>query len=48
LGGQRARTLSQHQFGLRAKGADCDMDWALFRNLAPDPWPKVQSLMKVA
>ena len=28
--------------------ADCDMDWALFRNLAPDPCPKVQSLMKVA
>jgi len=24
------------------------MDWALFRNLVPDPWPKVQSLMKVA
>src|SRR5215470_11397899 len=25
-----------------------DMDWAPFRNLAPDPWPKVQSLMKAA
>jgi glutathione S-transferase len=25
-----------------------DMDWAPFRNLAPDPWPKVQSLLKPA
>jgi glutathione S-transferase len=25
-----------------------EMDWAPFRNLAPDPWPKVQSLMKAA
>jgi len=25
-----------------------DMDWAPFRNLAPDPWPKVQSLMHAA
>jgi glutathione S-transferase len=25
-----------------------DTDWAPFRNLAPDPWPKVQSLMKAA
>src|SRR6516162_766043 len=25
-----------------------DRDWAPFRNLAPDPWPKVQSLMKAA
>jgi hypothetical protein len=25
-----------------------DMDRAPFRNLAPDPWPKVQSLMKAA
>jgi glutathione S-transferase len=23
-------------------------DWAPFRNLAPDPWPKVQSLMRAA
>ena len=25
-----------------------DMDWAPFRNLVPDPWPKVQSLLKPA
>jgi hypothetical protein len=25
-----------------------ETDWAPFRNLAPDPWPKVQSLMKAA
>jgi glutathione S-transferase len=25
-----------------------ESDWAPFRNLAPDPWPKVQSLMKAA
>jgi glutathione S-transferase len=25
-----------------------DADWAPFRNLAPDPWPKVQALLKVA
>jgi glutathione S-transferase len=25
-----------------------DEDWAPFRNLAPDPWPKVQSLLKAA
>jgi glutathione S-transferase len=29
-------------------GRMTDMDWAPFRNLAPDPWPKVQSLMKAA
>ena len=23
-------------------------DWAPFRNLAPDPWPKVQTLLKAA
>jgi glutathione S-transferase len=26
----------------------CETDWAPFRNLAPDPWPKVQSLLKAA
>ena len=25
-----------------------DKDWAPFRNLAPDPWPKVQELLKAA
>jgi len=25
-----------------------DTDWAPFKNLAPDPWPKVQSLLKAA
>jgi glutathione S-transferase len=25
-----------------------ESDWAPFRNLAPDPWPKVQSLLKAA
>ncbi len=25
-----------------------DGDWAPFRNLAPDPWPKVQTLLKAA
>jgi hypothetical protein len=25
-----------------------ETDWAPFRNLAPDPWPKVQALMKAA
>jgi hypothetical protein len=25
-----------------------ETDWAPFRNLALDPWPKVQSLMKAA
>jgi hypothetical protein len=25
-----------------------EADWAPFRNLTPDPWPKVQSLMKAA
>ena len=25
-----------------------ETDWAPFRNLAPDPWPKVQSFMKAA
>jgi hypothetical protein len=25
-----------------------EVDWAPFRNLAPDPWPKVQSLLKAA
>jgi glutathione S-transferase len=25
-----------------------DADWAPFRNLAPDPWPKVQTLLKAA
>ena len=25
-----------------------ETDWAPFRNLVPDPWPKVQSLMKAA
>jgi glutathione S-transferase len=25
-----------------------DSDWAPFRNLAPDPWPMVQALMKAA
>ena len=25
-----------------------DGDWAPFRNLSPDPWPKVQSLLKAA
>jgi glutathione S-transferase len=25
-----------------------ETDWAPFRNLAPDPWPKVQSLLKAA
>jgi glutathionyl-hydroquinone reductase len=25
-----------------------EADWAPFRNLAPDPWPKVQSLLKAA
>jgi glutathione S-transferase len=25
-----------------------DNDWAPFRNLAPDPWPKVQSLLNAA
>ena len=25
-----------------------DSDWAPFRNLSPDPWPKVQSLIKAA
>jgi hypothetical protein len=23
-------------------------DWAPFKNLAPDPWPKVQALLKAA
>jgi glutathione S-transferase len=23
-------------------------DWAPFRNLSPDPWPKVQTLLKAA
>jgi hypothetical protein len=23
-------------------------EWAPFKNLAPDPWPKVQSLLKAA
>jgi glutathione S-transferase len=25
-----------------------DADWAPFKNLSPDPWPKVQSLLKAA
>lgn len=25
-----------------------DADWAPFKNLAPDPWPKVETLLKVA
>jgi glutathione S-transferase len=25
-----------------------EADWAPFRNLAPDPWPKVEALLKVA
>ena len=25
-----------------------ETDWAPFRNLAPDPWPKVQNLLKAA
>jgi glutathione S-transferase len=25
-----------------------ESDWAPFRNLSPDPWPKVQSLLKAA
>lgn len=25
-----------------------DADWAPFKNLAPDPWPKVKALLKVA
>jgi hypothetical protein len=25
-----------------------DADWAPFKNLSPDPWPKVQTLLKVA
>jgi hypothetical protein len=25
-----------------------DADWAPFKNLAPDPWPKVQTLLKAA
>ena len=25
-----------------------DTDWAPFKNLAPDPWPKVQTLLKAA
>ena len=25
-----------------------DSDWAPFRNLSPDPWPKVQALIKAA
>jgi glutathione S-transferase len=29
-------------------GRMSESDWAPFRNLAPDPWPKVQSLMKAA
>jgi len=29
-------------------GRMSEADWAPFRNLAPDPWPKVQSLMQAA
>src|SRR5260370_31140981 len=29
-------------------GRMSETDWAPFRNLAPDPWPKVQSLMQTA
>jgi hypothetical protein len=29
-------------------GRMSESDWAPFRNLAPDPWPKVQSLMQAA
>jgi hypothetical protein len=25
-----------------------DGDWAPFRNLSPDPWPKVETLLEVA
>ena len=25
-----------------------EADWAPFKNLAPDPWPKVQALLKAA
>jgi tryptophan-rich sensory protein len=25
-----------------------DPDWAPFENLAPDPWPKVQTLLQAA
>jgi glutathione S-transferase len=25
-----------------------ESDWAPFKNLAPDPWPKVQTLLKAA
>jgi hypothetical protein len=25
-----------------------EQNWALFRNLAPDPWPKVQALLTAA
>ena len=25
-----------------------ESDWAPFKNLAPDPWPTVQSIMKAA
>jgi glutathione S-transferase len=25
-----------------------DSDWAPFKNLAPDPWPKVQTLLQAA
>jgi hypothetical protein len=25
-----------------------DTDWAPFRNLSPDPWPKVQELLQPA
>jgi hypothetical protein len=25
-----------------------ESDWAPFKNLSPDPWPKVQTLLKAA
>jgi hypothetical protein len=25
-----------------------DSDWAPFRNLSPDPWPRVQALLEAA
>jgi hypothetical protein len=29
-------------------GRMSEADWGPFKNLAPDPWPKVQALLKAA
>ena len=43
-----SRTRDRPSVKAELMGRMSESDWAPFRNLAPDPWPKVQSLMKAA